>query len=185
VVTLTTCLGMIRDLLNRFPVNADDSILIRTRRAILRPRMPQACRVTSFPVQPGGFCEATLASKVEHRAKTGMEKLEPLKIPHAAYEIRVAKCVFERMDMCPQSYGYVPHHSHVVGHPAMQGPHAARFVETSVGRRTTASHTDAFRPITNRSSRCLAVGFHVHRHVSAERLSSVVRFEYVTRRNVP
>jgi hypothetical protein len=90
---------MIRDLLNRFPVNADDSILIGTRRAILRPRMEQACRVTSFPVQPGGFCKATLA--FEHRAKTGMEKLEPFKIPHAAYDIRVAKCVFERMDMCP------------------------------------------------------------------------------------
>jgi hypothetical protein len=90
---------MIRDLLNRFPVNADDSILIGTRRAILRPRMEQACRVTSFPVQPGGFCKATLA--FEHRAKTGMEKLEPFKIPHAAYDIRVAKCVFERVDMCP------------------------------------------------------------------------------------
>jgi hypothetical protein len=96
--------------------------------------MEQACRVTSFPVQPGGFCEATLA--FEHRAKTGMEKLEPLKIPHAAYYVRVAKCVFEPWICAPSS--------HVVGHPAMLGRHAALFVTTSVGRRTTASHADAF-----------------------------------------
>jgi hypothetical protein len=70
-------LVMITDLLNRFPVNADDSIPIETRRAILRPRMPQACRLPLFR-STGGFCEATLA--FEHRAM-----LELLKIPHAAY----------------------------------------------------------------------------------------------------
>ena len=44
---------------------------------------------------------------------------------------RVIRAIFERIDMCP-------HRGHLVGHPAVQGPHVALFVKTPCDARLIA-----------------------------------------------
>ena len=66
--------GMITDLLGRFRVNADDSILIGDKAGDLEAARAAGLKGYLFSGrQPGGLCETAFAAEVQLRAKTGIK----------------------------------------------------------------------------------------------------------------